>query len=130
MVSQTSASWPVTGSGEMPVIQSTTPVCRFSTSQAPINTTLKGQPATSGVSDVHHQSVIPMLQPVRLASQFAATKPLISTSDKVLSTTFTAGAASQYPDSDFEQQTDSTYAVHPFEEEGKMSDQEAGLPEH
>ena len=53
----------------------------------------------------------------------------IISSQKFLPSASVAGAAQQDLDSDFEQQTDSTFSVHPMEEEGEVCDQEAGIPE-
>ena len=59
---------------------------------------------------------MPVLQPARLASQLAATQPVTSTGDKSLPKS-TAGAISQYPESDLE--ADLTSPVNPLEEEGE-----------
>ena len=49
--------------------------------------------------------------------------------DKTQPTTLIAGDFSQNPDTDFEQEINSTSPVHPFEEQGDVPDQEIGIPE-
>ena len=66
-----------------------------------------------------------MLKPVRLANQTIATQPLFNISDKPPPSTSSAGAASQYTDYDFDQQSDPTCHVHLIEE-GEISDEETG----
>ena len=66
---------------------------------------------------------MPVVQPSTPATQLAVT----STSDKPLSSSSTVGPASQYPDSESEQQTDLTSPVYPGEE-GEV-DGEAGIQE-
>ena len=53
---------------------------------------------------------------------------VLCTSDNPVPTSSTAGAASQYPDSDSKQQTNLSSPVYP-EEEGEVSDREASIPE-
>ena len=70
---------------------------------------------------------MPVLKPARPASQLHATQPVTDTNDIPLPTS-TAGATSQYQDSELE--ADPTSLVHPLEEEGEVSEQETGILEH
>ena len=67
-------------------------------------------------------------QSTRLARQLTVAQSVTYTSDKPLSTSSTDGTASQYPDSDSEQQTNFTFPVYP-EEEVRVSGWEAGITE-
>ena len=107
----------VTSPGNMPLL------CQ-STSQ---------KPTTSVAVDIHQHSVtgsseMPVLQPVRLASQLTVTQSVSGISVKPLPTSSAAGAAFQYPDSDFEQQMDFTSPFYP-EEEGEVFDWQADIPQ-
>ena len=72
---------------------------------------------------------MPLLKPVRLASQTTATQPVTHVSDKPLPSTSFACAASQYTDHGFDQQSDPTSPVHPIGEEGEVSNEETGTAE-
>ena len=99
-------SLPVTSvtAEEMSVKQTTGPVSHFTTSQAPASTNQEGRPATQ------HSVTgeMPVLKPVRRASQSTATQPATGICDNPLPSTSSAGASSQYIDYDFDQQSDST----------------------
>ena len=92
--------------------------------------TFSQKPATSVAVDIHEHPVtgsseIPVLQPARQASQLTATQSVTCTSDDpglplqlpVLPLSIQTGSG---------QQSNLTSPVHP-EEEGKVSDQEAGI---
>ena len=49
--------------------------------------------------------------------------------DKTQPTTLIAGDFSQNPDTDFEEEINTTSPVHPFEEQGEVPDQEIGILE-
>ena len=68
-----------------------------------------------------------VLKPVRPTSQTTATHLATSISDKPLPSTSSAGAAFQYTDYDFDQQSDPISPVQPLEEE--VSDKETGTVE-
>ena len=55
-----------------------------------------------------------------MASQTAATQQVTATSDKPLPSASAAGAASQYTQCDFDQQSDPASPVHALEEGGSV----------